>query len=387
MLEGIRVLDLSRLLPGPYASMILGDLGAEIIKIEEPGKGDYMRQFEPLVNNDSAFFLAVNRNKKSITLNLKTHQGREIFCKLLRTSDVLLEGFRPGVMESLHLGCDVLREINPNFIYCSISGYGQDGPFRDKAGHDINYISVSGILGTTGTRNGVPVIPGIQIADLTGGMYAVIGILAALLRRHKQGQGAKFDVSMADCLFSLISMHAANYLATNTPPERGNMMLSGNLVCYNIYETKDGGYVALGALEAKFWRNFCRGLDRNDLIPAHMDTVKDEETYSKVQEIFLSRTRDQWANFAREVDCCLSPVENLNEVITGEYAQERKMLLELQHSTEGKLTQVRSPLNWQNPCLEAHLPPPMLGEHTNEILLSLGLTNNEIEELKQQKVI
>lgn len=389
MLEGIRVLDLSRLLPGPYATMLLGDLGAEVIKVEEPGTGDYMRQFVPRVDGTGVFFLAVNRNKKSITLNLKKERGREILVSLIKKSDVLLESFRPGVMNNLGLGYDAVREINPGLVYCSLSGYGQDGSYSNRAGHDVNFLAASGVLGITGNRDGSPVIPGIQVADLTGGMFAVIGILSALWQRQRNGKGTYLDVAMADGLFSVMSIHLAALMAAGVPAERGNMMLSGALACYNVYQTRDGGYVALAALEEKFWQNFCRELDRPDLLPGHLArAVEGEPVYEELKNIFLSRDTSAWREFSDRVDCCLSVVDGAAEVVESTYARERGIFTDVPLNSGKTMPQVRNPIVFPGAGRRALLPPPDPGQHNEEIYHCLaGLTTEEITTLREQGII
>ncbi|SFQ95710.1 CaiB/BaiF CoA transferase family protein [Desulfoscipio geothermicus] len=388
MLKGIRVLDLSRLLPGPYATMLLGDLGAEVIKIEEPGVGDYMRHFHPQVDGVSVFFLAVNRNKKSITLNLKKERGKEIFLALARRANVIIEGFRPGVMDALGLGYESARQVNPGIVYCSLSGYGQDGPYRDRAGHDINYLSVSGVLGITGVRDAQPVVPGVQVADLTGGMFAVIGILSALWQKQREGRGAYLDLSMTDGLFSMMSVHLANLIATGTPAVRGDMMLSGRLTCYNVYRTRDDGYMALGALEDKFWKNFCAALEREDLVPGHLSpATEDNPVYREVREIFLSRTMEEWRGFAEHVDCCLTPVDNAQDVIDGDYARGRGLFIDVPHPGGGTLRQVRNPLVFPGVREQEPLPPPAPGQHNEAVYGALGLNEEELAGLKRDGII
>lgn len=388
MLKGIRILDLSRLLPGPYVSMLLGDMGAEVIKIEEPGTGDYMRHFIPQVDGLSVFFLTVNRNKKSITLNLKKKQGKELFLSLVRKADVILEGFRPGVMEKLGLGYDSVREINPGIVYCSLSGYGQDGAYQNRAGHDINYLSVSGVLGISGVRNAQPVVPGVQVADLTGGMFAVIGILAALCQKQQHGRGQYLDLSMTDGLFSMMSIHLSNLMATGTPAVRGNMMLSGELTCYNVYQNRDGGYMALGALETKFWKNFCIALDREDLIPGHLSlAVDDNPVYREVKEIFLSRTTAEWADFAEQVDCCLTPVYSADEVINGDYARDRGIFIDVPHPNGHIMRQVRNPLVFNTVSNKEPLPPPALGQHNKDVYGELGINEEKLIKLRDEGII
>ena len=387
MLEGVRVIDLSRLLPGPYATMLLGDLGAEVIKVEEPGRGDYMREFLPLVNQDSAFFLAVNRNKKSLSLNIKAAEGREVLLRLARSADVVIESFRPGVVDALGIGYEAVKEVNPYIVYCSLTGYGQTGAYRNRAGHDINYLATSGVLAMNGQRGGSPVIPGVQVADLTGAMFAVIGILSALWRQQRDGKGSYVDAAMTDGLFSMASMHLANQLAAGAPQRRGDTMLSGQLACYNVYMTKDGKYVALGALEAKFWRAFCLGIDNADLLPGHMAKAVDgEPVFEILKGIFRSRTKAQWAEFAGTVDCCLSPVEELDELLDGDYAAGRQLVMELQHPVEGLLKQIRNPLVGEGVLVD-DAPPPTLGQHTEEIMQWLGYSGEEIGTLKAKGII
>jgi len=383
LLKGVRVLDLSRLLPGPYATMLLGDMGAEIIKIEEPGRGDYFREFVPKVKEDSAFFLAVNRNKKSVTLNLKSAEGREILLRLARSVDVVIESFRPGVVDALGIGYEAVKDVNPYIVYCSLTGYGQTGPYRQRAGHDLNYLAVSGVLSVIRQPGGPPVMPGIQMADLTGALYAVIGILSGLWRQQREGKGSYIDAAMADGLVSIASMPIANLLATG----RKDMMLSGALVRYNIYLTADNKYVALGALEDKFWKAFCLGLNREDLLPGFMALAVDgDPVYEAVKKEFKSRTKEQWAKFAGAVDCCLTPVEEMDEVLSGEYAAGRKLTLNITHPVEGLLTQVRNPLQGDVVPVNA-TPPPVLGQHTREIMELLGYQADEINALRDKGVI
>ncbi|MEW5952364.1 MAG: CaiB/BaiF CoA-transferase family protein [Bacillota bacterium] len=384
MLKGVRVLDLSRLLPGPYATMLLGDMGAEVIKIEEPGRGDYMREFIPLVKKDSAFFLAANRNKKSVTLNLKSAEGREIFFRLAGSSDVIIESFRPGVVDALGIGYEAVKEINSGIVYCSLTGYGQTGHYRQRAGHDINYLATSGVLSVNRQRGGAPVMPGIQMADLTGALYAVIGVLSGLWRQQREGKGSYIDAAMTDGLVSISLMPIAYQLATG---RRNDNMLSGALVRYNIYLTADNKYVALGALEDKFWQAFCLGLGREDLLPGFMAlAVEGDPVFEAVKEIFKSRTKEQWAEFAGAVDCCLSPVEEMDEVLSGDYAAGRKLALDIMHPVEGLLTQVRNPLQGDVVPVGA-TPPPVLGQHTMEILEWLGYQADEINSFRDKGVV
>ena len=265
LLKELKMLDLSRLLPGPYCTLLLADLGMEVLKVEDLEQGDYMRAMGPVREKDSANFLALNRNKKSMKLNLKVKEGREIFYKLIETYDIILEGFRPGVMERLGIGYQELKKRNPRVIFCSLSGYGQDGPYRERSGHDVNYIGLGGVLELIGSQNGPPVIPGVQIADIgAGGMMAAIAILSAAIHREKTGEGQSLDISMMDGVISWLSIHAGKYFMDREVLKRGEIQLAGRYACYQVYSTKDGRHMSLGALEPKFWMNFCEAIGRRN---------------------------------------------------------------------------------------------------------------------------
>src|ERR671929_195422 len=282
-LEGIRVLDLSRLLPGGFCSLLLADFGADVVKVEDTGMGDYVRADEPA-------FQALNRGKRSIRIDLKHPEGRDVFLRLARDADVVLESFRPGVMDRLGVGYARLREENPRLVYCAITGHGQDGPFAARAGHDMNYLARVGLLDLTGEPDGPPIQAAGQIADLGGGaLMAAFGILAALRERERSGEGQLVDVSMADGALSWLALVAAKYLADGQVPKRGSIELAGRLVCYRPYACKDG-WVTLGALEPKFWQAWCRGVGREDLIE-HQFERPGSEPHAEVERIFEARTR------------------------------------------------------------------------------------------------
>lgn len=395
MLKGIRILDLSRLLPGPYASFLLADMGAEVIKVEDTSAGDYMRDFDPKVNEDSAYYLSINRNKKSIRLNFKKPEGREIFLKMVTQADVVLESFRPGIMDAWGIGFSELKQVNPGLVYCAMTGYGQTGPDKDKAGHDLNYLSVSGIMDISGPRNGRPVMSGVQIADQSGGMFAVIGILAALMRKKQTGEGTFIDTAMVDGLLSWMSFYVGQYQADGKPLRRGELALSGGVVNYNIYQTKDNRYVGLGALEYKFWKNFCLAIGREDLVKKHMTSATDgDQVFEEVKGIFMERTADEWTHFLEPVDCCFTPIMRIDEVMAGPYFQERGMGVKINHPTEGELNQINLPVKFilkdgreYTPGGDKILPPPKWGQHTTEILQGLGYSLAELEELKTKGII
>ncbi len=307
-LAGVRVLDLSRLLPGGFCSLLLADFGAEVLKVEDTGMGDYIRWSPPYYDGAhdsarSALFLSLNRNKRSIRLDLKSDGGRAALLRLVREYDVVLESFRPGVLDRLGVGYERMREENAGVVYCAISGYGQSGPKRDASGHDMNYLGLVGLLGLTGELGGEPVQAAGQIADLGGGaLMAAFGIMAALRERDGakgspgSGEGQMVDVSMADGALSWLAMVVGAHFADGSVPRRGELPLAGSLVCYRPYECSDG-WVTLGALEPKFWQAWCRGVAREDLIAAQFERPG-SSAHAEVQQIFRSRTRAEWEQFA-----------------------------------------------------------------------------------------
>jgi crotonobetainyl-CoA:carnitine CoA-transferase CaiB-like acyl-CoA transferase len=395
-LEGIRVLDLSRLLPGGFCSLLLADFGADVLKVEDTGMGDYIRWSPPYYEGanetaKSALFLSLNRNKRSIRLDLKNERGREALLRLVREYDVVLESFRPGVLDRLGVGYERMREENPGIVYCAISGYGQDGSKRDASGHDMNYLGLIGLLGLTGERGGEPVQAAGQIADLGGGaLMAAFGILAALRERDGggagsdvagSGKGQLVDVSMADGALSWLAMVAATYFADGNVPHRGDLPLAGSLICYRPYECADG-WVTLGALEPKFWQGFCRGVGREDLLAAQFERPG-SAAHEQVQAIFKARTREQWEAFARENDCCLEPVLELDEALGSKLVAEREMVVEIdQPGAERAVRLLGLPVKLgRTPGDHGRLPGPALGEHTEEVLLAAGYSAQEVAEL------
>ena len=389
-LQGIRVLDLSRLLPGGFCSLLLADFGAEVLKVEDTGLGDYIRWSPPYHEGaeesaKSALFLALNRNKRSIRIDLKREEGREVLLRLVREHDVVLESFRPGVLERLGVGYERMREVNPGIVYCAISGYGQTGPKREAAGHDMNYLGLIGLLGLTGERGGGPVQAAGQIADLGGGaLMAAIGILAALRERDGaparpgSGAGQIVDVSMADGALSWLAMVAGAYFADGNAPHRGGLPLAGSLICYRPYECADG-WVALGALEPKFWQAWCRGVGREDLVERQFE-APGSEAHAQVVELFKARTRAQWQQFATEHDCCLEPVLELDEALDSELVRAREMVVTLaQPGVPGGVRQLGIPVKLtRTPGEHDRLPGPALGEHTEQALAEAGYSPEEI---------
>ncbi len=336
-LDGVRILDLTRLLPGGFCTLLLADMGADVLKVEDTGTGDYIRWMPPYYGGEeqqregtaSAYFLALNRNKRSLRLNLKDERGRDVLLRLVEDYDVVVESFRPGVMDRLGVGYEALRARNRRVIYCPISGYGQDGPLTARSGHDTNYLALNGLLGLTGRRGGPPIQSAGQIADLGGGgLMAAVGILAALHERERSGEGQVVDISMTDGALSWLAMVAARYFAEQKVPRRGEPELAGGIACYFPYETKDEKWVSLGALEPKFWQNWCNGAGRPDLIEKQFEHP-DSEAGAEIAAVFRERTRDEWTAFAGEHDCCLEPILDLDEVLGSELVRARGMVVEL----------------------------------------------------------
>ena len=386
-LDGLRVLDLTRLLPGGFCSLLLSDFGADVIKVEDTGMGDYIRWSPPYYDGAeqtarSALFLALNRGKRSIRVDLKTEAGKEVLLRLARDADVLLESFRPGVLDRLGVGYERLRSENPRLVYCAITGYGQDGPNRDRSGHDMNYLGLNGLLGLTGDPGGPPVQSAGQIADIGGGaLSALVGVLVALRERERSDEGQLVDCSMFDGSLSWLALVAAQAFAAGGAPRRGELPLAGAFTCYRPYRCADG-YVTLGALEPKFWSSFCRGVGREDLLEHAFDSPG-SAAHASVCEIFSSRTREEWRGFASEHDCCLEPVLSLDEALESELVAAREMVVELaQPGAEGPVKLLGVPVKLsRTPGDPTRAPGPALGEHTDEVLAAAGYSVAEIAAL------
>ena len=392
-LSGIRVLDLSRLLPGAYASQMLADFGADVIKIEEPGSGDYGRFMPPQgPGGMSLYFQAINRNKRSVTLNLKTDKGREIFQRLAREADVVLESFRPGVMERLGLGYAQLKEINAGLVYCAISGYGQDGPYKLRAGHDLNYAGYAGLLHYNRGPRGEPAMPATQLGDLAGGSFmAVMGITTALLGRAKTGEGRMIDVSMTEGVLALLPLVTTNYLNTGEAPLPGHSSLDGGLPCYNIYETQDGKHITLAALEYKFWHTFCTRIGHLELLPFHLPAGpgEREQAIDMLKAIFKTKTRDEWLEELAGIDACVGPVNTIDEALNDPQAQARGVTLTSKTTEESSasFSTLQSFPRISGVEQEQRYSAPEMGQHTGEVLQALGYSHEEIEALRSGGVI
>lgn len=368
-LQSIRVLDLSRLLPGPFCTMLLADFGAEVIKIEAPELGDYARHYEPKIDENSVMFHSLNRNKKSVTLDLKTDEGKDQFLQMVGKADVVVESFRSGVMKRLGLDFPVLEKINPRLIYCAISGYGQTGPYAEMPGHDINYISYAGLLELMGEKDGKPIVPAVQVADLAGGAYpAVTGILLALLEREKSGKGQFIDISMMDGVISLLQSTLPNYLMKNIPSKRGEQMLSGGLACYEVYQTKDGRWLAVGALEMKFWRIFCQKLGKPEWIPLlnEPDEVQYKLTHD-IQTVMYTKTLAEWMDIFEDAEACVSPVLTFAELVNHPQVQVRRMFETIEQDGI-PVKHIGIPIKLSRTPGKIRTAAPKLGEHTEYYL-------------------
>ncbi len=387
-LEGIRVLDLSRLLPGPYCTMMLGDLGAEVIKIEELKTGDPTRHSPPKMGSQGAAFRQVNRNKKSLAIDLKNPQGRDLFLKLCETADVIFEQFRPGVVDRLGIGYNTVAEINSRIVYCSLTGFGQDGPHRDRSGHDLNYLALSGVLGLTTDDTGKPAMSGTQVADLAGGMIAGFAVLAALMAREKTGRGQYVDVSMFDVMVSMLPIAGAQYFAGKNFNVGDKFVLSGAYPFYNVYETSDGAWMTLGALEPKFWANFCATVGRSDLIAKQFSEGDAKAAlFEEVKNIFKSKTRAEWIDVMRDADCCCEPVLSLGEALAHEQTKARELVRETSTPTDGLIKQLGFSYRLSDTPPRVNTLSPELGEHTRELLAQIGINHEEHERLIHEGVV
>jgi alpha-methylacyl-CoA racemase len=377
-LSGVRVLDLSRLIPGPFCTLILSDLGATVDKLEDPHVGDYLRVFPPAKRGLSGRFNALNRDKRSLCLDLKKPDGRDALLRLCKRYDVVVESFRPGVLDKLGVGFSSLSRENPRLIMLSISGYGQDGPLRDKAGHDLNYISLAGVTGLAGPSDRPPPTPPIQLADIAGGaLFGAVGILAALYEREKSGRGQQVDVSMCEGALAFLIPDLGNFDASGRAPRRGGEMLNGGAACYGIYRTKDGRFLSLGALEPKFWSAFNQAIGRPvDLSELVGDETVQARVRNQIQSILEQKTRDEWEQILVG-DVCVEPVLAPDELQRHPQHVARGMFFEL----DG-LQQTRTPFGGR----EGHTPPPAHGGDGAAILREAGFSDGEIDRLRQSGV-
>jgi crotonobetainyl-CoA:carnitine CoA-transferase CaiB-like acyl-CoA transferase len=331
----------------------------------------------------------VMRNKRHMTLNLKHPRGLEVFCQMARDADVFLEGFRPGVTDRLGIGYERMKRLNPKLIYCSVTGYGQDGPYKDMVGHDINYLSFGGVLGLTGEPGRKPVIPPIQVADMAaGGMYAAIGILAALFARQTTGKGQYIDISMMDGIVAMLPFPASLLWGLGKTPQRGDTLLSGRFPCYSVYQTKDGEYISIGALEPRFWVELCKKLGREDFIPLQYDEGdKRGEIFLFLEKTFRGKTRDKWMEELKDLDVCIGKVLHLDEAFKDPQVVHRKMVTEFDDPKKGKMKLLSSPIKMSATPPGIRRAPAGFGEHTEEVLRELGFKEEEIRQMKKEGVV
>jgi crotonobetainyl-CoA:carnitine CoA-transferase CaiB-like acyl-CoA transferase len=376
-LAGIRVIDLSRMLPGPYCSMILADHGARVMAIEH-------KRFMA----DDLLISPINRNKEHMSLNLKTEEGRGIFFRLVKHADIVMEGFRPGVTTRLGIDYETLRKVNQRIIYCSITGYGQDGPYRNMAGHDVNYLSFSGILDLIGDKDGPPSIPGIQIADLAGGgMNAAIGILLALVARERTGKGQYIDISMTDGMVGLLPIPLHLFQRDGRVPTRSDTMLSHRYACYNVYETADGRYVSIGAVENRFWQNLCTLLGVPEYGPLQYDEDQREMILEFFRRTFKEKTLDEWVTVLGDEDVCWGKVQDLVEALNDSLFLGREMVGQIEDRNGQVITVLGIPIKLSDTPGSIRSAPVGFGESTQEILEELGYTQTDVEGFREEGVI
>lgn len=385
-LEGLRVIDLSSLLPGSLCSQMLGDLGADVIKIENPQWPDGFRSKPPVVKTMGSFYHIVGRNKRSMTLNIRQPEGRDIFLRMIPEADVLLDSFRTG-MDRNGMGYDTLRVVNPRLIHCSLTSFGQDGPYRDYPAHDINLLSLSGILDLLGEKNGPPVTPGVQVGGPAGGLMALVGILAALLRRERTGRGDHVDAALLDGLAPFLGLVMSTYMATGIHQERGKTLLGGGFAFYRTYEAADGRYLALGCLEEKLWRNFCAAIGREDLIDLQFDEARQDEVIAEVAAILKQRTRREWMDRFAGHDLCITPVNTLEEALQDPQIRHRGMWFMESHPVDGAVPQQRFPVKFSGEQPRWIKHPPSLGEHTRDILRDMGYDDDAMDDFAARGVI
>jgi len=394
-LKGYRLLDMCWLGPGPFVAQLLGDIGFDVIRVSEVAKGAGRRGGQDIgtllsTHNTAQLghFLLGMRNTRSIAVDLKTPEGQQVFRRLVEKADAIQEGFRPGVVDRLGIAYDDLRKIKPDIVYASISGYGQTGPYRESSGHDLNYGSVSGFIQHNARRNGAPTIPGALIADFaSGGMSAAVHILAALLRRESTGKGAYCDVSITDALFQINSMAIGSYLLSGEEPRSGESFFSGMWPWYDVYETKEGRYISLGAVEPYFYANLCRTIGREDLLDQQWSFERREQTREEFTELFKSKTRDEWVELFEGVNACFTPVNSTGEAAEDPQMQARDMVIDVDHPAHGKVRTLGSMMKLDGTPLEIREWMLGPGQNTDEILDEHGFSSREISDLREKGVV
>ncbi|MBF8984212.1 CoA transferase [Lutibacter sp. B2] len=390
-LEGIRVLDLTRVLAGPYATMVLADLGADVIKIEMPKTGDDSRQFGPYINNESAYFMSLNRNKRSMTLNLKEKKAKELFLEMVKKADVVVENYRPGTMEKLGLGYDVLKEVNPKIIYAASSGFGHTGPFSKRPAYDAIVQAMGGIMSITGEKDGKPTRVGASIGDIIAGLFTTIGILSALRNLDKQGEGQKVDVAMLDCQVAILENAIARYIVTGTPPRPGGNK-HPSIIPFESFETKDGD-VMIAAGNDNLWAKLCKGLKREELIDDKRFKTNPlrDENYEALRPIladaFKLNNTMQWQKIFDDIGVPNSPINSVDKVLENPQVIARDMIVEMKHPVAGTLKIPGIPIKLSATPGDIRMPAPILGEHTDEILKELlSYDDANISKLREENI-
>jgi alpha-methylacyl-CoA racemase len=380
-LDDVRILDLTRLLPGGFCTLLLADFGADVIKVEDTDGGDYLRWIPPMAGEFSALFHALNRNKRSITLNLKTAAGRGAFLRLAETADVVVESFRPGVLTRLGVDYQALRQRNPRLVLCSITGYGQDGPYRERAGHDLNYAALAGVLSLSGGDRDHPAMPGLQTGDLgAGALHAALAITTALHQRDRTGDGQHCDIAMLDGLISWMGVHAAGYFATGEVPGPGTLLLNGSTPCYRIYPCKDG-HLSLGALEPKFWTNFVSAIGLPHLSASGLvEGAEAERVVGEIETVLIQRTRAEWVAAFDGRDVCCEPLLRIDEVFTDAQVVHRGMRLPA--GSGAPIDEAGFPIRLSATPMSVRRPAPGYGEHTSLVLGEAGFDAAGIAELR-----
>lgn len=392
-LQGVKVLDLSRLAPGPYCTMLLADLGADVLLVEQAGEGAERRR-SPVRTGDAGSveraqaYNALGRNKRSIALNLKMAEARAIFLELARDADVVVEGFRPGVVRRLGVDYEAVSQVNPRVVYLSLSGFGQTGPYARLVGHDINYISIGGALGVTGWPGQPPAIPMNLLADFAGGgLFAAFAIVTALLARERTGRGQYIDMAMSDGVLSLLTAAASQVLAGGPPPMPGQHLLNGGAPHYNVYQCADGEWFSLGSLEPWFWENLCRAMGREDFIPYEYDASKYPEIFAFFRDEFRKKTRQEWFEYLSQWDICAAPVLRLNEALNDPHNRARGMVVKVPHTVFGEVEQVGIAPKFSETPGQVRSTAPLPGQHTDEVLRALGRSDEEIAALRAKGAI
>jgi crotonobetainyl-CoA:carnitine CoA-transferase CaiB-like acyl-CoA transferase len=386
-LAGLRILDLSRLLPGPFATLVLADLGADVVRIEPLDGGDWLRDLVPPGGGDAGAFHALNRSKRSVAIDLRRPEGAATFLRLARGADAVVESFRPGVLDRLGVGWEALRRENRRLVLCSITGYGQDGPYAQRAGHDLDYCAFAGVLATNGTAE-APVPLGVQVADVAGGAWpAVAGVLAALLGRGRTGEGAHVDISMTEGALAMLALPLGMAFSRGRPSSRGEEMLDGGFACYGVYRTKDGRFVAFGALERKFFEGFCAAAGRPDLARRQHE-AGGRGPREELEAIFAARTRDEWTAFAAKHDVCLAPVLEGDEPRSDPQLAARGAFVDIPlPRSGGSMPAVGTPVHIRGAPRPVPRPGPEVGEHTDLVLLEAGFTRAEVAKLRAAGVV